>query len=298
MLAAAQAHFGRPVSTVVNNALADFAFNADARAQADSIGWEDFQAQIAGSARGALNTTQAALPGMREQGLGRIINIGTNLFQNPVVPCHDYTAAKAALLSLTRTLAGDLGPHGITVNMLSGGLLRTTDASAATPEAVFDCIAANTPPAQRDQPGRVRRCRTVLRQPLGTGGDRTESGDGRRSGPPWRLWPATKNRPFGRFFVVSMLLGRGRAAAVTAAAGTTLPRCRRCDGPAQTLQQRRPPGTHQPQGQCAAQATLQARCALAHHHGQADQRSGGNDGVLPGQGGVHAQPQPSARAPW
>ncbi|MCK9516941.1 MAG: SDR family oxidoreductase, partial [Ottowia sp.] len=63
----------------------------------------------------------------------------------PVVPYHDYTAAKAALLSLTRTLSADLGPEGITVNMVSGGLLRTTDASAATPEAVFDMIAENTP---------------------------------------------------------------------------------------------------------------------------------------------------------
>ena len=63
----------------------------------------------------------------------------------PVVPYHDYTAAKAALLALTRTLSADLGPDGITVNMVSGGLLRTTDASAATPEAVFDMIAASTP---------------------------------------------------------------------------------------------------------------------------------------------------------
>ncbi|RAD69754.1 short chain dehydrogenase, partial [Burkholderia multivorans] len=67
---------------------------------------------------------------------------GTNLVQHPVVPYHDYTAAKAALLSLTRTFARDLGPAGVRVNMLSGGLLRTTDASAATPEGVFDEVAA------------------------------------------------------------------------------------------------------------------------------------------------------------
>src|SRR3546814_11990426 len=82
---------------------------------------------------------------MVELGFGRIINVGTNLFQNPVVPYHDYTAAKAALLSLTRTLSHDLGPMGITGNMISGGLLRTTDASSATPEAVFDLIASRTP---------------------------------------------------------------------------------------------------------------------------------------------------------
>ncbi len=138
-------HFGSPVTTVVNNALADFSFNGDARPKPDTITWADFAQQFEGSIRGALNTVQAALPGMRTAHFGRIINVGTNLFQNPVVPYHDYTAGKAALLSLTRTLAGDLGPDGITVNMVSGGLLRTTDASAATPEAVFDYIAAATP---------------------------------------------------------------------------------------------------------------------------------------------------------
>src|SRR5690606_11949925 len=100
------------------------------RAHAHKLAWTQLHQQFEGVVRGALNTTQAALPGMRELGFGLIINIGTNLFQNPVVPYHDYTAAKAALLSLTRTLSHDLGPDGITVNMLSGGLLRTTDASA------------------------------------------------------------------------------------------------------------------------------------------------------------------------
>ena len=144
MVAGVEAHFGGPVSTVVNNAL-DYSFNGDARAQMADIPWEDMERQFATVIRGALNVIQATAPGMAAQGFGRVVNIGTNLFQNPVVPYHDYTAAKAALLSLTRTLAGDLGPHGITVNMLSGGLLRSTDASAATPEAVFDYIAANTP---------------------------------------------------------------------------------------------------------------------------------------------------------
>lgn len=145
MFAHAQQHFGMPVTTVINNALPDFSFNGDARANADELTWEHLNQQLTGVVGGALNTTQAALDGMREAGFGRIVNVGTNLFQNPVVPYHDYTAGKAALLSLTRTLSQDLGPDNITVNMVSGGLLRTTDASAATPEAVFDFIAASTP---------------------------------------------------------------------------------------------------------------------------------------------------------
>ncbi|MFG6175768.1 3-oxoacyl-ACP reductase [Halomonas sp. THAF12] len=141
----ARRHFGAPITTVVNNALPEFTFNGDARPHADALDWAHLNQQIEGINRGALNTTRSALDGMRERGGGRILNIGTNLFQNPVVPYHDYTAGKAALLSLTRTLSHDLGPDNITVNMISGGLLRTTDASSATPEAVFELIAQNTP---------------------------------------------------------------------------------------------------------------------------------------------------------
>ena len=132
-------------NTVVHNALADFVFNGDARKRIDEMGWEDFEAHALTGLKGALNLIHALKPTMVEQGFGRFINIGTNLFQNPVVPYHDYTAIKAALLSLTRTTAAELGPYGINVNMVSGGLLRTTDASAATPESVFDYIAQSTP---------------------------------------------------------------------------------------------------------------------------------------------------------
>lgn len=144
LLEAAEAHFGAPVTTVVNNALPAFQFDGDARAKGDVIAWEAMDQQM-GAVRAALNTVQAALPAMRAAGSGRVVNIGTNLVQNPVVPYHDYTVAKAGLLGLTRTLAAELGADGVRVNMVSGGLLRTTDASAATPDAVFDLIAASTP---------------------------------------------------------------------------------------------------------------------------------------------------------
>lgn len=144
MVADVTARLGAP-TTIVHNALADFSFNGDARAKLDTLTWDEIAAHMETCVKGALNLIQAAAPSMRERGFGRIVLIGTNLFQNPVVPYHDYTAAKAALLSLTRTAAAELGPSGITVNMVSGGLLRTTDASRATPEAVFDLIAGSTP---------------------------------------------------------------------------------------------------------------------------------------------------------
>ena len=145
MVTQAREHFGAPITVAVNNALVDFSFNGDARPTLEHLTAENLTQQFHGAVVGALNVMQAVTPGMGQAGEGRIINIGTNLFQNPVVPYHDYTAAKAALLALTRTAAKDLGLQGITVNMISGGLLRTTDASAATPDEVFDFIAAGTP---------------------------------------------------------------------------------------------------------------------------------------------------------
>lgn len=165
----ASAHFNRPITTLVNNALADFSFNGDARSKADSISAEELSAQFTGSVLAPVAAIQAVLPGMREAGFGRIVNIGTNLFQNPVVPYHDYTATKAALLSLTRTFADDLGQDGINVNMVSGGLLRTTDASAATPEEVFDMIAAGTPLRRVTTPAELADAVIFFASPLSRG---------------------------------------------------------------------------------------------------------------------------------
>jgi 3-oxoacyl-[acyl-carrier protein] reductase len=151
----AKEHFGTPITTVVNNALVSFRFDPVTNKDAFSVGWEDFHAQLEGAIRGALNTTQAGLPDMKESQFGRIINIGTNLFQNPVVAYHDYTTSKAALLGFTRNMANELGKHGITVNMVSGGLLKTTDASAATSEEVFQLIQSSTPLRKVTDPAEV-----------------------------------------------------------------------------------------------------------------------------------------------
>jgi 3-oxoacyl-[acyl-carrier protein] reductase len=144
MMAEITRTLGAP-DVLVHNALADFSFNGEARSHLDRLTWDEIAAQTATAVGGALHCMQALRPYWKAQGFGRIITIGTNLLQNPVVPYHDYTAAKGALLAMTRTAAKELGPMGVNVNMVSGGLLRTTDASRATPEAVFDIVAAQTP---------------------------------------------------------------------------------------------------------------------------------------------------------
>ena len=133
------------VDTIVHNAINDFVFNGDQRKKIDALDWQDFQSQIETTQKGFLNLLKIFTPNMKKNSFGRVISIGTNLFQNPVIPYHDYTAAKGGLLSLTRTAAMDLGEFNITVNMVSGGLLKVTDASKGTPESVFEYIASITP---------------------------------------------------------------------------------------------------------------------------------------------------------
>jgi 3-oxoacyl-[acyl-carrier protein] reductase len=132
MVDGAADRFGAPVTTVVHNALVDFRFDPEARSPADAITWDEYQTQLDGAVKAALHLVQACLPGMEEAGSGRFIGIGSNLLQDPVVPYHDYTTGKGALLGFVRNMASELGPKGVTVNMVSGGLLDTTDASAAT----------------------------------------------------------------------------------------------------------------------------------------------------------------------
>jgi len=145
MVDTAADHFGDPVTTAVHNALIDYRFDAESRDTVDTIAWDDYQTQLDGSVKGALHLLRACLPGMRTAGTGRFVGISSNLVQSPAVPYHDYTTGKAALLGFVRNVASELGSEGITANLVSGGLLDETDASAATSDAVFDTIRHSTP---------------------------------------------------------------------------------------------------------------------------------------------------------
>ncbi|MFO1211314.1 MAG: 3-oxoacyl-ACP reductase [Paenacidovorax caeni] len=144
LFAVAQERTGGHISAVVNNALAQFSFDGDARPKLGDIAWERFSQQIEGAVRARSTPCRRRCLACARRGLGASSTWAPTCFKTPWCPT-TTTAAKAALLSLTRTAANDLGPDGITVNMVSGGLLRTTDASSATPEAVFDLIASMTP---------------------------------------------------------------------------------------------------------------------------------------------------------
>ena len=145
MVDAVVERYGR-LDISVSNALPAYAFDPTAPyVSVETAEWSHFQSQYEGAVRGAFHLAQAALPVLKAQGGGSLVHVGTNLVYNPVVTYHDYTAAKAGLVGLTRTLAAELGPHGVRVNLVAGGLLQTTDASAVTTPEVFDYVAGVTP---------------------------------------------------------------------------------------------------------------------------------------------------------
>ena len=151
MIAHATEHFGQ-IDAVVNNALVGFKFDPTAQKAFIDLSWDDYQQQLDGTLKGAFNVTQAVIKQFITRETGTIVSIGTNLYQNPVLPYHEYTTAKAGLIGFTRNIAAELGQYGINANVVSGGLLKTTDASAVTTQEVFDLIAQTTPLRQVTSP--------------------------------------------------------------------------------------------------------------------------------------------------
>jgi len=80
----------------------------------------------------------ACIPAMREAGWGRIVNIASRTFWLATPDMAAYLASKGAVIGLTRALATELGPYGVTVNAVAPGLTRTATMAASTPEIVFE----------------------------------------------------------------------------------------------------------------------------------------------------------------
>jgi 3-oxoacyl-[acyl-carrier protein] reductase len=74
---------------------------------------------------GAFNFSQAAIPGMKKAGWGRIVNISSGAgLRVSLTGIQAYASAKAGLIGLTRQLAHELGQFGITVNCVAPGFIR------------------------------------------------------------------------------------------------------------------------------------------------------------------------------
>ena len=117
LVATAVDKFGR-LDILVNNAA------VRAKRAVGEITDEEWREVIGVILDGSFFLTRAAIPHLAKHGKGRIINIGgATAFTGADAHAH-VVAAKAGLSRLTRALAVELGPKGITVNMVSPGLVE------------------------------------------------------------------------------------------------------------------------------------------------------------------------------
>jgi 3-oxoacyl-[acyl-carrier protein] reductase len=87
---------------------------------------EDWQAIFDVNVTGAFHLSQAVAPGMKAAGYGRIVNISSGAGLGvSLTGIQAYASAKAAQIGLTRQLAHELGPWGITVNNIAPGFVRS-----------------------------------------------------------------------------------------------------------------------------------------------------------------------------
>jgi NAD(P)-dependent dehydrogenase (short-subunit alcohol dehydrogenase family) len=92
---------------------------------------------IAVNLTGTFHCTQAALPDMLEAKWGRIVNISSSSAQTGAVHMAHYSASKGGVIALTKTLALELGPRGITVNTIPPGAVDTPMSRRAAAEGRF-----------------------------------------------------------------------------------------------------------------------------------------------------------------
>jgi NAD(P)-dependent dehydrogenase (short-subunit alcohol dehydrogenase family) len=85
------------------------------------VTWQDHLDQLTFFVKSPTLLMQAVVPGMTRLGGGRIIQIGSDVFERSMPGESAYSAAKGAQISLTRTWARELGPLGITVNVVAPG---------------------------------------------------------------------------------------------------------------------------------------------------------------------------------
>jgi len=121
--------------------------------------WEmapaEWQRVIDVNLNSVFNFARLLTPGMVERRFGRIVSMSSVAGKAylDIVATH-YSTTKAALIGMTRHLAGELGPHGITVNALAPGRIDTPMVAGA-PAAANDAVIAVTPLRRLGKPAEV-----------------------------------------------------------------------------------------------------------------------------------------------
>jgi 2-hydroxycyclohexanecarboxyl-CoA dehydrogenase len=138
-----------PVTILVNAA------GLDGFKRFNNLTFEDWQRVIDVNLHGVFHTVQAVLPDMIEAGWGRIVNISSSSTHSGAPYMSHYVAAKSAVNGLTKSLALEYGPSGITVNAVPPGFIDTPMLRAAEKNGFLGSIEetiARTPVRRMGKP--------------------------------------------------------------------------------------------------------------------------------------------------
>ena len=119
--------------------------------------WAFFQSMLDFFVKSPFLLTRACLPHMKAQRWGRIVNITSEVFQLGVAPFTAYVAAKGGQTGFSRSLARELAPMGITVNMVAPGWVPV-ERHEKDPQAMKDGYLASIPMRRWGTPADVAQC--------------------------------------------------------------------------------------------------------------------------------------------
>ena len=135
-----------PIAATVHNANISFPLGPF-----HLLPWEDVRAKLVGELGAFHALCAATVPGMVHRKWGRIVAVSSSLSRFAGEAFGAHAAAKSALDGACRVLSRELGPSGITVNVVAPGLVET-DATARQPEEMKQAIARVTPLKRIGQP--------------------------------------------------------------------------------------------------------------------------------------------------
>jgi NAD(P)-dependent dehydrogenase (short-subunit alcohol dehydrogenase family) len=139
LCAAVVKSFGGPIDILVANATGPQPF-----IPLEQLTWDAMLAQLHFFVKSPMLLAQQVVPSMKQRRYGRIINIGSEVFERGIPEFSNYVSAKGAQLGLTRSWANELAKWNITVNTVHPGWIPT-ERHDSDPQAMKDDYAKAVP---------------------------------------------------------------------------------------------------------------------------------------------------------
>jgi NAD(P)-dependent dehydrogenase (short-subunit alcohol dehydrogenase family) len=132
----------------------------------EDLSFEEWRRVLSTNLDAVFICSRAAYPAMRARGYGRIVNISSATFFIGYPEMTPYISAKGGLIGFTRALASEAGPHGITVNAVTAGLVETEGSLEEDPTGeLFEEIVAGQAIKRRGQAEDIAECVAYLASP-------------------------------------------------------------------------------------------------------------------------------------